>query len=637
MRVLTGILTILLLLIIVSIGGYFHLKSELVYLKLYTPNVSLASNNKKDIFLEIYDNKKNIIFKKFYQRSKILPPNYDISISSMIIEDALAEGKKFSETYNVSIWKYIVMNQFNVDIYSLKGQVLNLIASDLLKDNNVTGLYGEVLRFHTLDKIKHKYTEDQLTKIYLDNFEYSNNIYGIAAASINYFSKDIENISLLELSYLISMRLINNKNNVQDFHKVLETSAKRSLKKLYDSGKISTDIYEEEISKNITLKIEKYDNLDPAFSKEIIKTLNKDPRFQLGEKNIRAYTSYNQSITKIVESVIRNYFRRNDKKKQTIIVIANKDTGTIEAAVGSRIPKSSRNRAFYVKRQTGSIFKPIVYLTAFANDVAPTDRIVDRPYRFNAGGSIYRPRNYLSVFLGGTLIRNGLTYSLNNATVKLAENTGLEKISKMAKILGADGIVPAYHSIALGALPMSAINIVQIFSTIANLGVKNTPKFLQAVEQEGTYYNLKEKPIRVVDAGSAYQTLYIMQAVSREGTARGARLFPGTASKTGTTNNYLDAWTVGIFGPYVIAVWIGHDDMTSMGSNGSGGRMAAPLLARIQKKLYPRLRRFGLKKPPAIALRRVNRYSGKYDNSKYNTYIEAVKKYSINTTIKRNR
>lgn len=635
MRILTGILTILLLVIIVSIGGYFHLKSELVYLKLYTPNVSLANNNKKDIFLEIYDNQKNIIFKKFYQRSKVLPSDYDISLSSAIIEDALAEGKKFSETYNVSIWKYLVMNQFNVDIYSLKGQVLNLIASDLLKNNNITGLYGEVLRFYTLDKIKNKYTQDQLTKIYLDNFEYSNNIYGISAASTNYFSKNIEDISLLELSYLISMRLINRDDNIQNLHQSLVSSAKRSLKKLHESGKISNKTYDEEITKDIVLKIEKYDNLDPAFSNEIIKTLNKDSRFKLGKKNIRAYTSYNQDMTKIVESVIRNYFRRNDHKKQAVVVIANKNTATIEAAVGSRLAKSDRNRAFYVKRQTGSVFKPIVYLTAFANDISPADRIVDRPYIFNTGGSVYRPRNYLSVFLGGTLVRNGLIHSLNNATVKLAENTGLEKVSSMAKTLGVDGFVPAYHSVALGALPMSALNVVQVFSTIANLGIKNTPQFLQAVEQEGKYYNLKKKSIRVVDAASAYQTLYIMQSVSRDGTARGARLLPGTASKTGTTNNYLDAWTVGIFGPYVIAIWVGHDDMTSMGPNGSGGRLAAPLLARLQKKLYPQLIRFKLQKPQAIALRRVNRYSGRTDNNKYNTYIEAVKRYSSNTTLKR--
>ena len=107
---LTGFLTILLLLIIVSTGGYFYFKSELNYLRLSVPNVTIKEDFKEDIVLEIFDNSNNLIYKRFYQHKKNIPIDYDISLLSYLIEYTLSEGKKFSDTYNVSLWKYLMMD-----------------------------------------------------------------------------------------------------------------------------------------------------------------------------------------------------------------------------------------------------------------------------------------------------------------------------------------------------------------------------------------------------------------------------------------------------------------------------------------------------------------------------------------------
>ena len=626
---LTGFLTILLLLIIVTTGGYFYFKSELTYLRLSVPNVTIKEDFKEDIVLEIFDNSNNLIYKRFYQHKKNIPVDYDISLLSYLIEYTLSEGKKFTDTYNVSLWKYLMMDQFDIDLYSLKGQVLNIIALDILKDSEIDGLYGDVLHWYTLDKIKHKYTNDQLTKIYLDNFEYGEKIYGIAAASDYYFSKEVTDLSLLELSYLISMRII--KVADSNSHQMLEKNARKSLRTVYESGLITRERYQKELSRAVVLNYEdEVINYDPGFTNYILKEIAKNPKIDVEDKSLKIHTSYNKSMTALVEQIFSDYMPKNDINKQAVLVIANKDTGTIEAAVGSRYSRSLTNRAFSLRRQPASIFKPIVYLTAFANGVSPTDRIVDRPYTFKAGRTMYKPRNYLSIFHGGILVRSGLVHSLNNATVKLAENTGLGKISKMAELLGMDGRVPAYHAMALGAIPMTPINAAEVFATIGNLGIKQKPQFIQSITYGGKVFDMKEKPHRVVDAASAYQTMYIMQSVTNSGTARGARLIPGTASKTGTTNNYKDAWTVILFGPYVAVAWIGYDDMRSMGDDHAGGKIVAPMLAKLQKKLYPTLQSFSLKKPSSIVLKRVNAYSGKVESSdRGNTYLEALKRSDV--------
>jgi penicillin-binding protein 1A len=319
---------------------------------------------------------------------------------------------------------------------------------------------------------------------------------------------------------------------------------------------------------------------------------------------------------------------------QGAFVMANVETGGIEVAVGSKIPNSQRNRAFSSKRQMGSTFKPIVYAAAFQQKHLPSARVVDKQYDFADGSTVYSPNNYESVFMGDILLRYGLIHSLNNTTVMLAQRVGLRRVHQMAVNMGFDTQIHPYFSTALGSFPTTPMNVAEIYATLANFGETKELSFIKDAQYGGGMTYVERKPPkRAMDKVSAYQTMYIMQDIPRIGTARRAGLLPGTAAKTGTSDQSRDVWTAAICYPYVIVVWIGYDTYEPMDEKRAGGNTAAPVTAAFQREYFGEDAIFHIQPPEDVVFASVRVQDGTIsEKGGRGTYVEAFRKGNLPKT-----
>ncbi|MEF3255752.1 MAG: hypothetical protein K6348_09395, partial [Deferribacterales bacterium] len=293
--------------------------------------------------------------------------------------------------------------------------------------------------------------------------------------------------------------------------------------------------------------------------------------------------SFDPFLYQNVLDIVGGYFEKRDKNLQTAGIIVDYKKGDILTSFGSKDGKGRLNRVIDIKRQVGSIFKPIVYLTAFDNGISPNDIIEDKPTIYGKGPKAYAPKNFEDFYMGKTKVENALIYSLNNGTLQVALKVGLEKVSDMASRLGMT--TPVGLGYCLGAGEYTVLDVANYFSVIANEGVRKRNSYIkELVFDNNSVFRESYSPDEVVVSRETVGIVKnILAKVVKIGTARGARLLPDTIGKTGTTNDSRDAWFAAIYDRYVIVVWVGRDDYRPMADNGTGGGVAAPLVAKIQR------------------------------------------------------
>lgn len=267
---------------------------------------------------------------------------------------------------------------------------------------------------------------------------------------------------------------------------------------------------------------------------------------------------------------------------QAALVAVDVRTGHIVAMVGGRSYETSQfNRATSSRRQSGSTFKPFVYLTALEQrrDLTPATTIVDAPTTFLFNGRPWRPDNYESDYDGAMTLRLALDRSKNIPAVKVAQMAGLERIARTWQAV--TGIAPrAYPSMALGAVEASALELAAAYRMLARGGVVEP---LRSVV--GTGDARATAPVRVARPESAFLVTDMLRGVFTDGTATSARAAGFTADaagKTGTTNDSRDAWFVGFTPRLVVAVWVGRDDNAPTGLTGADA--ALPIWTAFMKR-----------------------------------------------------
>ncbi len=620
-----------LLLAILLTALYFYVKSELEYLKIYTPSVDNITSQPKAKHVAIYGANDLLMYKKHYLKSERLPVSYNMKELSPLV-DMMIDAKQNNQQHDVGTerWKLYIMDMHDIDPFSLKGVVLSYYADQLLANSKLGGFRAEAVRWYTLDKLNRVYSPYVLYGMLLNSAKYDENVYGIAAAARHFFSKSITECNYLERAFLVA--IISGKDkplNPREEFANIDSIARRYLYNLYEQNIISSDEYQKLRMSGVSLSYENYRTIEPAYVDAVIQQVNADERFNDYSNTLIIKTGYDNDATISARSTIIDYMRDKPEDLQISFVLMNTLTNSVEVAIGSKVETASKNRAITTSRQMASTFKPFVYLTAFTNGVLPTEIIDDKRYTFRVGAYQYKPNNFENNFFGKTLTRKALIHSLNNATIKLAENVGLKNVMDMAINAGMKGNLLPIHPMALGSYPTTPLNVAEMYSTIANMGVKKTPTMILSVEKDGELINMQSEPVRVAPASAAYQVMYIMQDVAKQGTAKSAGLAKGTSIKTGTSNNYVDAWAATIFGEYVAVVWLGYDTFKSMGEAGVGGSMAAPFIAAFQENYFGSDVIFDTIPPDDIVYKRVDFYTGKRTNLKRGTYLEAYDKNNI--------
>jgi len=266
------------------------------------------------------------------------------------------------------------------------------------------------------------------------------------------------------------------------------------------------------------------------------------------------------------------------------------NTGFIRALVGGYdYSKSEFNRAVFARRQPGSAFKPVIYAAAMDNGFTPASVIVDETVVYKGGPKgDWSPENYDHKHYGPTRLREALAYSRNVVTVKLVDAMGVSKVIDFARKIGISSDMPHDLSIALGSLSVTPLELAGGYSVFAGGGMKMKPIAVKYVsDTQGRILESNEpEGDQVITQETAFLITSMMEDVVNYGTGwRAKALGRQVAGKTGTTNDYRDAWFVGYVPDMLAAVWVGFDDMRPLGQQETGARAASPIWVSFMKAI----------------------------------------------------
>lgn len=333
-----------------------------------------------------------------------------------------------------------------------------------------------------------------------------------------------------------------------------------------------------------------------------------------------------------------SYELRQIPNAEGAVVALDPHTGRVLAVVGGySFSKSQFNRATQALRQTGSVFKPFVYLSALENGYSPTDLILDAPFVLDQGAGLkrWKPKNYSKGFSGLMTLREGIEKSRNLMTVRLAQDIGMDKVAEMTRRVGINDNLPQLLSMSLGAGDTKLLNMTTAYSVLVNGGKKVKPYFIEKIQDRNgktifkqdtrecaecnaEHWNkqlppeLSDPREQIVDPLSAYQMVSILEGVVQRGTgARLRALNRHLAGKTGTTNENKDGWFVGFSPDLIVGTYIGFDEPRTLGKVETGAAVALPVFYEIMQNVLKDTADEPFRIPQGIKLVRINHKTGK--------------------------
>ena len=278
---------------------------------------------------------------------------------------------------------------------------------------------------------------------------------------------------------------------------------------------------------------------------------------------------------------VRHAELAQDSGAQASMMAVDNASGEVLAMVGGRdFALSQFNRATQSQREVGSSFKPYVYTTAIEAGAKPTDIIVDGPVSFYTPNGPYTPHNYEADYKGAMTLLDAFAESRNIPALKLADKVGIRKVIETAHRFGVTSNIPAFLPIAIGAADISLYEQVQSFSVFPNDGIRIQPHYIRKVVQANGMP--LDQPVasvnEVISVETARTMMQLLEAVTRMGTgAAAAQLKHPLGGKTGTTNDFTDAWFIGFSPSVTCGTWIGYDNRQSLGEKETGARAALPM------------------------------------------------------------
>ena len=267
------------------------------------------------------------------------------------------------------------------------------------------------------------------------------------------------------------------------------------------------------------------------------------------------------------------------------------ENGQVKAMVGGYdFKKSQFNRSVQAIRQPGSAFKPIIYAAAINEGYSPSSIIIDSPIIFKEKQDAFdkwKPVNFEEKFYGPTSLREALAHSRNVVTVKLMQKIGIKSTIRLAKSLGISSKLEENLSISLGSSGMTLYDLVSAYSAFANMGNRIKPTVIRNIKnrREEVLFSSIPEITQPISPGTAHIITSLMESVVKNGTAKKVKaLKRPVAGKTGTTNNYVDAWFMGYTPDLVTGVWVGKDKDESLGRNETGSRAAIPIWLQFMQE-----------------------------------------------------
>ena len=431
------------------------------------------------------------------------------------------------------------------------------------------------------------FSKQDILALYLNRVYFGSGAYGVQAAAETYFNRPVQNLTRAEAAMLAGLLKAPSRYAPTRDPAAAAQRARIVIAAMKDAGFISIEEANAMAVQNISITNRSTDGAHYA----VDWALDQLPDFVGRPRaDLDVMTTLGRPMQLAAERAINQVLTTQGTARQAgqaAMVVMTPD-GAIRAMVGGRAyGKSQFNRAVQARRQPGSAFKPVVYLAALENGLEPSDRYEDAPLSING----WSPKNYDGSYRGAVTAGEALAHSLNTVAVQISEQTGRDRVIDMARRLGLSGRLRAHPSLALGAFEVNLLQLTAAYAHFANGGQQVVPHIVQSVISSSgqiLYDRLTPAFLPVVDGRHIGALNNMLRAVMTVGTGRAAHLDEVVlAGKTGTSQNWRDAWFIGYSGALVVGVWVGNDDGAAM-ARVTGGGLPAQIFARFmdeQKEL----------------------------------------------------
>src|SRR6267143_1264046 len=387
-------------------------------------------------------------------------------------------------------------------------------------------------------ELERRYSKDRILEMYLNQVYFGNGAYGVEAASRTYFGKSVNEISVKDAALLAGLPRAPSTYSPFDHPDAAKRRREVVLRRLVEYGALK----------------------DPD-AKKLVRT-------DLGVIPPERRRTTGQYFLEFVQQ-----------------------TGYVRAMVGGYdFFRSEFNRAVQARRQPGSAFKPFVYVAALESGFTPASRVEDAPvsYAIGSSGQTWKPENYDRKFRGPTTLQQAIEESVNVVTVKLQEQIGLSRTVRVARRFGITSPLDVNLSLALGTSDLTLLELSSAYAALANQGAWLPPTTIRYVtDAQGKL--LEEhvaEPKEAVPPETAYVITHMLRGVVERGTGQAAKVLNRPiAAKTGTTNDYSNAWFVGYTPRVTTGVWVGYDRPRSLGKDETGSRVAVPIWVSYMGKV----------------------------------------------------
>jgi len=592
-----------------GVAIYFYFTHDL-------PSIETLKNYRPSTITKIFSEDGEVIGEFFYEKREVVSldrvPNYLIQ-AFVAGEDARFFQHKGLDY--LAILRALFRNIFSGEIVQGGSTITQQVVKSLLlsPEKSFTRKIREAILAYKIEKYL---TKDEILFLYLNQIYLGHGAYGVAAAAESYFGKTVEELNIAESAVLAGLPQAPSKYSPYHHPQQAKKRQVYILNRMTEEGFISPSegikaaqnpyVLRREVGAIHELPLQsKAFHFVEYIRRYIEEKYGKDALYKNG---LQVFTTIDLHFQRTAQEAMEAGLKEIEKREkypsadmpllpESALVCFDLETGYVKAMVGGRdFKKSQFNRATQARRQTGSAFKPIVYASALDKGFTPASIIVDSPIVFEWGDKKWKPKNFEGKFSGPTTLRNALTHSVNIVTVKIAQEVGIEYIRDYAQKLGISS--PLHHdlSMALGSSSISLYELTKAYAVFANEGDVFKPIFIKKIlDRNG---NLLEENLplfyakqsfeegQVLTPQTAFLMTYLLQGVVQHGTGWRARsLGRPVAAKTGTTDQFMDAWFIGYTPELITGVWVGFDEERSLGENETGSRAASPIWVVFMSKI----------------------------------------------------
>jgi 1A family penicillin-binding protein len=457
-------------------------------------------------------------------------------------------------------------------------------------------------------ELERRYSKDRILEMYLNQVYFGQGSYGVEAAARTYFGKSVSELTVRESALIAGLPRAPTNYSPFDRPEAAKRRREVVLRRLVDFGSIKDEEAKRLAKTDLGLiPPERRRTTGQYYIDYVQQTLEAKYGPDLVLKGgLNVYTTLNPTMQLAAEQSLREGLKAlqgrtapaaagagpRPESPEGAVVTVEPQTGYVKAMVGgSDFFRSEFNRAVQAKRQPGSAFKPFIYIAALEAGFTPASQIEDSPVSFAVGGKkgeVWKPENYDRKFRGSTTLQQALEESVNVVTVKLQERIGLAKTIQVARRLGITSPLDVNLSLALGTSDVSLLEMTSAYGALANQGTWMPPVTIRYVtDAQG---KLLEEHVPEGREALAPETAYVitqmLRGVVERGTGQAAKgIGRPVAAKTGTTNDYSNAWFVGFTPRLATGVWVGYDRPRSLGKDETGSRVAVPIWVTYMGKV----------------------------------------------------